>query len=98
MTDGHTPLRGWGLWEAVVATVARGPGVVAEHLLSLIGGSHHQGPGCLCMGLPPYIQEGWNAGQKPGGDSGNGAPIRSICFTDPAEEAGICKCDVMQSH
>jgi hypothetical protein len=59
VTDGHTPLCR-GLWGAVAVTGARGPGGVAELLMSHEGRSHHlpglRGsrlvlywrPGCLC--------------------------------------------------
>ena len=34
------------------------------------------------------VQEGWNASQRSGRDSANGAVIRSIWLADPAEETG----------
>jgi hypothetical protein len=42
LTDGHKPLCR-GLWDAVAVTGARGPGGVAEVLLSHEGRSHHTG-------------------------------------------------------
>lgn len=44
MTDGYTPLwQGWGVWEAVASTGAKGPRSMAEHLPFLAGDSHLQG-------------------------------------------------------
>jgi hypothetical protein len=59
--DGHTPLCR-GLWEAVAATGAKGPGGVVKHLLSLrvpgFQACAQRRPGCLYTAHHPTASTG----------------------------------------